>query len=488
MRKKWRRRIGRKSWAVATACAVLAAGGIVLLRAPGHAVTRHEVSVSPPSADGTDVQQNGDTRIAFSGPSLRGTMALSQGAVLADGVRRVLAELQISADEGETKPERAPVALAVVLDRSGSMSGAKIEQARNAVRQLVERMHDGDMVAIVAYDHEVQLVQPLIALGEDRDPVNYRIAGIQSRGGTEIPAALQFGANALSGAPGGHIRRVVLVSDGLDGSGRPIEVVSEDVRSRARAGIAVSALGVGSDYDERFLTQVADAGEGNYEFLADGSQLQTFLHRELEQASNTVVSGVVAEIGLPAGWSVATAHGAQLEPAAGRVRIPLGSMFGGGQRRVVVELDINARSPGALGAMNLDVTYQTRVDDVAHRISGGALALHAVPNDQMAEASIDPETNAYATAVVIEAQQAEAVDLWRRGEVAQAQQISTANIRRLRRAQLAAPAAARALDDVLAGAEADNDNFGSMSAGSGAGRAYGLQSNAARRTRTRLGH
>jgi Ca-activated chloride channel family protein len=474
-------RSGARGYAIAGAAVLVAIGGIVLLRAPGHAEQRQpdRGTLVP---DGFEPVSASNTR--FSGPSMTGHAALSQGAVLASGTRTVLSEIVVSAsNDAAERAERAPVALAVVLDTSGSMTGEKIEQAKSAVRELVRRMHDRDQIAFVTYNHVAQVMQTLAPVGSARSSMEAQLAYVIASGGTQIPDALALGASQLTNAPSGYVRRVVLISDGLDGSGRPIEMVSQDIRERARAGATVSALGIGIDYDERFLTSVADAGHGNYEFLRTGTELASFLHRELEEASQTVIDEVVAALELPSGWRVTRTFGADSTTAGGETEVAIGSLFRGDSRSVVIELAVDAGAPGELGEIGLEVRYRTVADGSRHTVEGGELALESVPSVVMADASRDMEVHARTTAVLLEEQQAAAVDAWRAGDVARAQTITQQNIGILNDLSAAAPTSAPQLLEQAGAYERDNRNFGSVRAESEEGRAYGLESNVARRAR-----
>jgi Ca-activated chloride channel family protein len=259
--------------------------------------------------------------------------------------------------------------------------------------------------------------------------------------------------------------------------------VSSQVRTRATQGVATSSLGIGVDYDERFMTSVADAGRGNYEFLANGGQLQAFLRRELDQASTTVVDHVATLITLPSGVRVARAHGGDVNGTTGQVRIPFGPLPAGGSRRAVLELEIVAGAPGGLGELGATVDYRTVADSEIHQIGGAELALAVVGTEAEVAATRNEEVYAETWAVVIDAEQKDAIQAWRDGDARRARNIAQQNVQRLRRVQAAAPSAAPRLEGTIAEVEADEDAFDSVSASSSAGRAYGLRSNAQRRAR-----
>ena len=276
---------------------------------------------------------------------------------------------------------------------------------------------------------------------------------------------------------------MVLLSDGLDGSGVPLELVQSAIRSRASRGVATSSLGIGTDYDEQFMTSVADAGHGNYEFLANAAMLDGFLHRELEQAGSTVVDGVVAVVTLPPGMRIQAVHGAESSAQTGETRISFGPLFAGDSRRAVLDIAVDAGAPGLAGAIGAHVEYRTVSDRAAHEISGATLAVRSVPTEAEVASSRDETVYGETWAVVIDARQRDAIDAWRHGDVARAQTITTNNIAQLRAVQAEAPAAAEALAPMADEYGEDTVTFGSVSAGSGEGRAYGLGSNAARHAR-----
>ncbi len=459
--------------ALAIGTIALAAGAIVLIRAPG--VTSASGSIQ------THVGTGPSPRIEFSGPSLQGRVALSQGAVAANGERHVYAEIRVTAPATRDRTSARPVAMAVILDTSGSMAGEKISQARNAVMSLIEQMRDDDRIAFVTYSDGRNLVQPLARVADVRAQLRITIPTIEAAGGTMIPAALELGATALAEAPGTFARRVVLISDGQDGSGQPIAQVTYDIRHRADTGATVSTLGVGADYDEAFMTRVADAGRGNYEFLRDGSQLANFLARELRQAADTSVEQLVAGVTLPVGWRLTRAYGAEATQSGQRVSLPVGALFVGDQRTVVLDLAVPAGSEGGAGSLTTTVQYSVGASRTPVAIDVGALALRIVGSEEQANASRDVTIFAAAESVAMAERQREAVDAWRRGDSARAASLAQSNAATLARLQTVAPSAA--LEEQSHEYARDAVTFGSLSAGSEAGRSYGLRSNGANRVR-----
>jgi Ca-activated chloride channel family protein len=469
------RRLSRRRTAFGLAVLALSIGGIVLLRAPfGRAdnrptgLTPEPVATLPGGIPSVPVR-SGQTRIDVQGPALTGRAAIAQAAVAANGTRRLYASVRLSAAPGANRgAARAPVAMAIVLDVSGSMySAGKLEQARNAVAELVRGMNADDWVTIVKYDDNVEVVQPLVRVGDSRDRAVAKALELGGGGGTLIPQALERGTDALAGAPPHLVRRVVLVSDGIDGSGRTIPQITGEVRGRAERGVALSALGIGSDYSEEFMAQVAEAGRGNYGFLAGGADLQEFLRKELREASATVVDDVVATAVMPQGWRLVRALGADAVAQGNDLRLSVGPMSAGDQRTVVLEIDVPAGAAvgdSAAGSLGFRVGYRTVADAGRHEIGNVTLPVGIVATEALAEATRDLEIWGEAQATVVYAEQDAALAAWQSGDIRRARELTQQNLGTLRAVARRRPSAR--LSRRIAELEGDDQAMRAMPAAS----------------------
>jgi Ca-activated chloride channel family protein len=462
--------------ALAAGALALSAAGIVFLRG-----AREGHSAGAPGAGMSSQIAHGAPRAEFRGPAAHGHLALSQGAITPDGAQHVLADLRIAADSLETAPVARPVAMAVVLDVSGSMAGEKLAQARASVLELVERMRDTDEIALVTYSDSARVVQPLAPLARVRDALRMTIPTLGIEGGTNIPTGLAIGAEALQSARTGLVRRIVLVSDGQDTSGRPLEGVRGEVRARAEQGITVSTLGIGTDYSESYMTALADAGRGNYEFVRNGAGLASFLSRELRQANSTTVERAVAQLDLPPGWRVERVIGSESQGQTGTVVLPIGALFAGDERRVVVDLVAPASTVGASHSIAIRAEWNAVTTGQLVRVGDGHLAVRVVGTTAEALASRDAAVYAEAQSAVLAVRQQEAVEAWRQGDRARAQAIASDNVSALRALSAAAPAAAPALARQSAAYASEAQAFGALSGASDEGRAFGLSANARHR-------
>lgn len=402
---------------------VLATGGLVLARAP---------AISSSSVFGVVTADNASS---FSGPGASGTLSLSQTRVLAGGGQTVFAELRLAADESRSVAEaRAPLSLAIVIDTSGSMSGEKIESAKRSVISLLRQMRDDDEVALVRYDTGSEVLQRLARVGSVRSVLIDRVSQLSAGGGTNIPPALSQGLNALLEARSGRVRRVVLVSDGLDGG----RVRSEELaRSALDERTTVSALGIGLDFDEGYMSAVANAGRGNFGFVENAGALARFLERELEETAKTVVESAHARLELPPGARFVRAVGAQARVEGDEVSLTLGSLFAGDERRVVVELAMDAEHGQSL-PIGAEVSWQ-RVGAGVTNAKLSPLAVRGDSDPDAVMASRDGRVYASALSALASLKQIAAAEAYARGDSAAANRMLQENLTELETAVAAAP-------------------------------------------------
>ncbi len=175
---------------------------------------------------------------------------------------------------GGTEQQRAPVALALVIDRSGSMTGHKMEAAKRACRDAVDELASSDWITVVAFDSSaanpvpLQQAQGLVAI---RDGIDQ----IEPAGGTHILPALQMAYQQLKAATVSR-KQVVLLSDGR----APLQGVADIARAMGADGITISTVGIG-DYDAELLETIAREGGGRFHGVTQVDALPTVFRTEV---------------------------------------------------------------------------------------------------------------------------------------------------------------------------------------------------------------
>lgn len=381
------------------------------------------------------------TSVVFDGERIHGRFAVSHGRLLASGTRPMHIELRMRADEGEVA--RAPAAFVLVVDTSGSMSGVKMSGARRAAAALLDEMSDDDAVSIVRFSDDAEVVVPLRRVRDVRERARAEIGKLFASGSTNIVRGISAAVRELERADGG-IRRIALVTDGRDTSGAPRSAAADVARREAERGVTVSTLGIGLDYDDAYLANLAAAGHGNYEFMNNGAALARFLSKELRETSRTTVERAVVELTIPAQARIRDVWGATWEPTTGGARLVLGSLFAGDERRVIVSVDVSAGDPGS------SVVFGARASWLpvgGRRVAAtSALRVESVASARDVDVARDLSVLASVTSVISSRRESEASAAFERGDVAKALTLNQESLDELdRAAAVAAPTEAQRL-------------------------------------------
>ncbi|MET0403300.1 MAG: VWA domain-containing protein [Cystobacter sp.] len=278
--------------------------------------------------------------------ALKMTARLSHPYV-SPGASELFATVDITGREvpGEA---RLPVNLALVIDRSTSMQGHKLRQAREAARHLVGMLDEADRLSIVHYGSDVRSLGSLPATPDNRQRMLHYIEGIREDGGTNISAGLQEGRDQVRAARCERcIERIILLSDGQPTEGLVDNADLLDLARGIRAGgITVSSLGVGTDYNENLMQGLAELGAGAYGFIEDASQIGPIFQKDLQQASTSVARDVALTFTLPPGVRLEEVLGYRVTREGQRVTVRLPDFSSGQTERIVARLTVEGAREG----------------------------------------------------------------------------------------------------------------------------------------------
>jgi Ca-activated chloride channel homolog len=339
--------------------------------------------------------------------------------------------VSFTAPEAPRRKDRLPVNLALVLDRSGSMSGGKLDLARQAADRALALLGAGDRFAVVVYDDQVDIVTPSSrASAAALDRAAERLRGIEPRGSTDLCSGWLTGCEQVGREIDREsIGRCLLLTDGLANHGITdhSELVRHASELRAR-GVVTSTFGVGADFDERLLQAMAEAGGGNPYYLPDAARISEYLESEIGEALEVVARGVAVVLHLPEGAS-AESLGRQRARQTGRtVRIELEDLVSGQQ----VELPVAIRFPGGRDGEQVDVRFTVEdrdgaLDSTEERLSW-SYAPHRENDAQRRSVTVDRVVARFYAARA----RAEAVDRNREGDLKGARRVLRATADRIR--------------------------------------------------------
>lgn len=256
-------------------------------------------------------------------------------------------------------PDRPMQALALVLDRSGSMSGQPLHEARRCAEYVVGRLRPTDSVSLVQFDNRVQRLWPAVPIG-DGTALRAAISGIEAGGNTNLHGGWKEGADSLSDIAGQGLKRVILLSDGQANEGlTDNDAIAAQCTEWAAHGITTSTYGLGRGFNEDLMVAMARAGGGNHYYGETAEDLMDPFQQELELLGNLcmrelhlsvkLADGATCELlnALPwqeSGWRLPDlAWGAEAW-AVVRLKVPLTSLPTPGSRLSLLQVCVTGRS------------------------------------------------------------------------------------------------------------------------------------------------
>ena len=256
---------------------------------------------------------------------------------------RVFLRLCLATRHSHRQPERQPLNLCVVLDRSGSMSEeSKIIYAKSALLALVDQLQSEDRFSLVIYDDEVDVLRPSRRVGDDKDEIRSLIDEITPRGWTNLGGGMVEGFRQVEkNHDGGYVNRVILLSDGLANQGITDPAQLERIARQHRAqSISLTTIGVGLDYNENLMVGLSEHGGGNYYFLESSRNLASVFHKEFEGLSEIVAQNVSIELQLGHGVQLLDVIGYNHHTEGSAAEVTLGDVYADESRDIILELNV----------------------------------------------------------------------------------------------------------------------------------------------------
>ncbi len=332
----------------------------VLIAATGVALAYSSNSFNPfssnPIAGQPGHQVAGNSILTVSGH-------LIQNKVLQGSEGRIGLNLVMQARDAAVTANAATrnVDLVIVLDRSGSMKGPKISDARAAVLQLLSNLTDKDRLALVTYSDGVQIASGLLNItGANRQRLEQIVRQVQVGGGTNLGAGLQAGINLLrTSNRSTNAAKVILISDGLANQGiTDGQTLSRMAAVAVENEFAVSTVGVGNQFNEYLMTAIADQGTGSYYYLENPAAFAEVFQKEFQTTRTALVDQLQIQIPLKGEIRLADAAGYPISRRNGHAIFRPGVLRSGQKRNLYLTLQVPTNNRRNFELSDIKIVYQ----------------------------------------------------------------------------------------------------------------------------------
>ncbi|MBB5773733.1 VWA domain-containing protein [Nonomuraea jabiensis] len=282
--------------------------------------------------------------------------------------------------------DRPPATVQVVLDRSGSMGGARLAGAQRALLGLVDRLDPADNFGLVSFSNSARVELPAGPLAH-KAAAKRTIEALRPMGSTDLSSGLLRGIQEARRVADERSATLLLISDGHANEGIVNhELLADIARDAHQHGVTTTALGYGLDYDERLIAAIADGGAGSSLHATEAdtavqliaSEVGVLLSKVVQAASLTItprtaVSGLRLYGDLPC-----------TQRADGAVVTELGDFYGGETRKLLIRMPVAGMAVLGLATVaELEFTYVESRTLTTYTVTV-PVSVNVVPGDQAA--------------------------------------------------------------------------------------------------------
>ena len=310
---------------------------------------------------------------------------LDVDVVAIEGEETVSVLVELAAPASDASGARPPSTLEVVLDRSGSMAGERLDAAKRGLLTLIDRLAPSDSFGLVTFDDEVQVVVPAGPL-DDKALVRALIESVTDGATTNLSGGLLRGVREARRVKGDGGATLLLVSDGHANVGLTDWGALEQVAATARrAGVTVSTIGVGLGYDEELMAAIARGGAGNTHFAEEADAAGTALAAEVEGLLEQVAQAAVLTVRPgDAVRSVSLFNDLPVAAIDGGFMVELGDFVAGERRKLLLRIEVPVMAAlGLAQVCSLELAW-VDVATLATQTVTIPVSVNVVPGDEAA--------------------------------------------------------------------------------------------------------
>ena len=256
---------------------------------------------------------------------------------------------------------RMPINVSFVLDHSGSMKGDKIDRVRRATGRAFDLLDGQDIASVVIFDHRTEVLLPAAPVANRRE-AQQKISQIRDAGGTKIAPAIEKALREIDRGGPNAIRRMVLLTDGQTENEKECLIQADEAGKR---GVPITALGVGKDWNEDLLIEMANRSGGTADYIDQPDKIVDYFQNTVQRAQATAINNATLTLRLVQGitpravWQVyPLISNLGYRPVSDRdVVVPLGELESGAGRSLLIELLVDPRPAGQYRIGLAEISY-----------------------------------------------------------------------------------------------------------------------------------
>jgi len=253
--------------------------------------------------------------------------------------------------------KRLPLNLCLVIDRSTSMQGTRLEHVKQAAHQIIDELHENDILAVVVFSDRAEIILPS-RLSVNRIHAKARVSSILASGGTEILQGLQVGLAEIEKLHGRQVTsHLILLTDGQT-YGDEEDCIAEARLAGARR-IGITAMGIGEDWNDVLLDEIAAQSGGVSAYIASPGQVCAILQERVHGLGSIFAQGLTLEFRCAEGVGVESVF--RTSPYLEHLTsngdmINLGTLQADAPFTIVLEMSVASKPSGEHRLLQLDLT------------------------------------------------------------------------------------------------------------------------------------
>jgi Ca-activated chloride channel family protein len=253
-----------------------------------------------------------------------------------------------------------PLNLTLVIDRSTSMQGMRLERVKAAVNLILDKLAPEDVLSVVSFSDRAETILPAGNIGENKSGLLIKIRGMQASGGTEIYQGLQAGITQLNQVSlADYTNHLILLTDGHTYG--DAEKCLELAEKTAAQGIGFSAFGLGSEWNDDFLDKLVSPSGGRSDYIEKPAQIIEYLQHHINGLGDVYARNVCLQVDLPK--PMILQYGFKLTPFAQPIfaenkEFKLGNIEGRSPLKILLELNLQPQKKEVQLSIPLKLTAE----------------------------------------------------------------------------------------------------------------------------------